>query len=192
MRGADANILLLGENGTGKDVIAKLLYRNSARYGRPFVNIDLGTIPENLFESELFGFEKGAFTDARQSKAGRIEIANGGTLFLDEIGNLSMPMQAKLLTAIEKRCVSRLGSTSSSSIDVRIISATNATCIGGWKKDFSDRICCIASIQLRFAFRHLGNAATTSYFWRNISSHATRESTKKRCEALPARRKTSC
>lgn len=126
LRGADANILLLGENGTGKDVIAKLLYRNSARYGRPFVNIDLGTIPENLFESELFGFEKGAFTDARQSKAGRIEIANGGTLFLDEIGNLSMPMQAKLLTAIEKRCVSRLGSTSSSSIDVRIISATNA------------------------------------------------------------------
>lgn len=126
LRGADANILLLGENGTGKDVIARLLYRNSARYGRPFVNIDLGTIPENLFESELFGFEKGAFTDAHKSKAGRIEIASGGTLFLDEIGNLSMPMQAKLLTAIEKRCVSRLGSTTSSSIDVRIISATNA------------------------------------------------------------------
>ena len=126
LRDTDANILVLGENGTGKDVIARLLYRCSPRYGRPFVTIDLGSIPEQLFESELFGYEKGAFTDARKPKAGRMEVATGGTLFLDEIGNLSLPMQAKLLTAIEKRQISRLGSTQSVSIDVRLICATNA------------------------------------------------------------------
>ena len=126
LRDTDANILILGENGTGKDVIARLLYRNSPRYGKPFVTIDLGSIPEQLFESELFGYEKGAFTDARKAKAGRMEVATGGTLFLDEIGNLSLPMQAKLLTAIEKRCISRLGSTQATPIDVRLICATNA------------------------------------------------------------------
>lgn len=126
LRDTDANILILGENGTGKDVIARLLYRSSPRYGRPFVTIDLGSIPEQLFESELFGYEKGAFTDARKPKAGRMEVATGGTLFLDEIGNLSLPMQAKLLTAIEKRQISRLGSTQAVSIDVRLICATNA------------------------------------------------------------------
>ena len=122
----DANLLLLGENGTGKDVIARLLYRYSPRYGKPFVTIDLGSIPEQLFESELFGFEKGAFTDAKKSKAGRMEVATNGTLFLDEIGNLSLPMQSKLLTAIEKRQISRLGSTQTMPIDVRLICATNA------------------------------------------------------------------
>ena len=122
----DANILILGENGTGKDVIARLLYRCSPRYGKPFVTIDLGSIPEQLFESELFGFEKGAFTDAKKSKAGRMEVATNGTLFLDEIGNLSLPMQSKLLTAIEKRQINRLGSTQTVPIDVRLICATNA------------------------------------------------------------------
>ena len=122
----DANILILGENGTGKDVIARLIYRCSPRYGKPFVTIDLGSIPEQLFESELFGFEKGAFTDAKKSKAGRMEVATSGTLFLDEIGNLSLPMQSKLLTAIEKRQISRLGSTQTIPIDVRLICATNA------------------------------------------------------------------
>lgn len=126
LRDTDANILLLGENGTGKDVIARMLYRNSPRLGKPFVTIDLGSIPEQLFESELFGYEKGAFTDARKPKAGRMEVATGGTLFLDEIGNLSLPMQAKLLTAIEKRQISRLGSTQATPIDVRLICATNA------------------------------------------------------------------
>ena len=121
----DANILILGENGTGKDVIARLIYRCSPRYGKPFVTIDLGSIPEQLFESELFGFEKGAFTDAKKSKAGRMEVATNGTLFLDEIGNLSLPMQSKLLTAIEKRQISRLGSTQTVPIDVRLICATN-------------------------------------------------------------------
>lgn len=122
----DANILILGENGTGKDVIARLIYRCSPRYGKPFVTIDLGSIPEQLFESELFGFEKGAFTDAKKSKAGRMEVATSGTLFLDEIGNLSLPMQSKLLTAIEKRQISRLGSTQTVPIDVSLICATNA------------------------------------------------------------------
>ena len=126
LRDTDANILILGENGTGKDVIARLLCRHSPRSGKPFVTIDLGSIPEQLFESELFGYEKGAFTDARKAKAGRMEVATGGTLFLDEIGNLSLPMQAKLLTAIEKRQISRLGSTQSTPIDVRLICATNA------------------------------------------------------------------
>ena len=122
----DANILILGENGTGKDLVARSLRFFSPRKDSPFVTIDLGSVPESLFESELFGYEKGAFTDARKSKAGRMEIASGGTLFLDEIGNLSLSMQSKLLTAIEKRKISRLGATSSIPIDVRLICATNA------------------------------------------------------------------
>ena len=121
----DANILILGENGTGKDLIARALYHHSPRCNQVFVSIDLGSIPEQLFESELFGYEKGAFTDARRDKPGRMEVASGGTLFLDEIGNLSLPMQAKLLTAIEKRQILRLGATRSVPIDVRLISATN-------------------------------------------------------------------
>jgi len=122
----EANILLLGENGTGKDLIANAIYRNSPRSQQVFVHLDLGAIPESLFESELFGHEKGAFTDAKKEKAGRMEIASGGTLFLNEIGNLSPAMQAKLLTAIEKKQISRLGSTRNIPIDVRFISATNA------------------------------------------------------------------
>ncbi len=122
----DANILILGENGTGKDLVARMLKFFSPRRQDVFVTIDLGSIPEQLFESELFGYEKGAFTDARRSKPGRMEMASGGTLFLDEIGNLSLPMQAKLLTAIEKRCITRLGAVEPVSIDVRLICATNA------------------------------------------------------------------
>lgn len=126
LRDTDANILILGENGTGKDLIARALYHASPRAEKLFVGIDLGSIPESLFESELFGYEKGAFTDARKDKAGRMEVASGGTLFLDEIGNLSLQMQAKLLTAIERREISRLGSSGRSiPIDVRLISATN-------------------------------------------------------------------
>ncbi|MBP5340662.1 MAG: sigma-54-dependent Fis family transcriptional regulator [Prevotella sp.] len=122
----DANVLILGENGTGKDVIARQLCALSGRNGKPFVSIDLGSVPEQLFESELFGYEKGAFTDARRSKAGRMETASGGTLFLDEIGNLPLSLQAKLLAALERREISRLGSTLTTPIDVRLLCATNA------------------------------------------------------------------
>ena len=122
----DANVLITGENGTGKDVVAHALHQLSDRARKPFVNIDLGCIPENLFESELFGYEKGAFTDAKNAKEGRIETADGGTLFLDEIGNLNLPMQQKLLTVIEKRETQRIGSNKVSLVDVRILAATNA------------------------------------------------------------------
>jgi len=125
LSGADANVLILGENGTGKDLIARAIYHHSPRAGKVFVSIDLGTIPDSLFESELFGYEKGAFTDAKKEKPGRMEAASGGTLFLDEIANLSLPMQAKMLTAIEKRTISRLGSNQSIPVNVRLISATN-------------------------------------------------------------------
>ena len=122
----DANVLITGENGTGKNVVAHALHQLSDRANKPFVNIDLGCIPENLFESELFGYEKGAFTDAKNAKEGRIETADGGTLFLDEIGNLNLPMQQKLLTVIEKRETQRIGSNKVSHVDVRILAATNA------------------------------------------------------------------
>lgn len=125
LQDTEANILLLGENGTGKDLIAQTLFGQSPRKHQPYVTIDLGSIPETLFESELFGYEKGSFTDAHREKAGRLEVASGGTLFLNEIGNLPLHLQAKLLTVIEKRKVSRLGSTQERNIDVRIISATN-------------------------------------------------------------------
>ena len=122
----DANVLILGENGTGKDVVARILKLLSPRRDDPFVAIDLGSVPEQLFESELFGYEKGAFTGANVSKPGRMEVASGGTLFLDEIGNLSLTMQAKLLTALESKNITRVGGTKSKKIDVRLISATNA------------------------------------------------------------------
>ncbi|MDE7347694.1 MAG: sigma-54 dependent transcriptional regulator [Muribaculaceae bacterium] len=122
----DANILITGENGSGKDVVAHLLHYYSHRKDKPFISIDLGTIPEHLFESELFGHEKGAFTDAKAAKAGRLESAAGGTAFLDEIGNLLPGAQQKLLTMIEKREISHLGSTKVNKVDVRILSATNA------------------------------------------------------------------
>ena len=122
----DANVLILGENGTGKDVIARHLCTLSNRAAKPFVSIDLGSVAEQLFESELFGYEKGAFTGAVKAKAGRMEAANGGTLFLDEIGNLPLSLQAKLLAALERREISRLGSTQVTSVDVRLLCATNA------------------------------------------------------------------
>ena len=125
LKNADANILLQGENGTGKDLIAYTLHKQSSRNQEAFVPIDLGSIPHNLFESELFGYEKGAFTDAGKSKSGRFEIASGGTLFLNEIGNLPLMLQSKLLTVIEQQKINRLGSTRETPIDVRLICATN-------------------------------------------------------------------
>ena len=122
---SDMSVLILGANGTGKESVAQGIHANSGRDGK-FLAVNCGALPRELAASLLFGHEKGAFTDARKAKAGRMEVATGGTLFLDEIGNLSLPMQAKLLTAIEKRCISRLGSTQATPIDVRLICATNA------------------------------------------------------------------
>lgn len=121
----DANVLVLGENGTGKDAVARALHRQSPRSEEAFIRVDLGAVSESLFESELFGHKKGAFTDAKEDRAGRFEIASGGTLFLDEIGNLSLPLQAKLLTALETRTITRLGTNKPIPIDVRLICATN-------------------------------------------------------------------
>lgn len=121
----DANVLILGENGTGKELAARSLHLQSARAAGPFVHVDLGAVPETLFESELFGHVKGAFTDAREDRAGRFEAAHGGTLFLDEIGNLSLPLQAKLLTALQSRSITRVGANQPQRIDVRLICATN-------------------------------------------------------------------
>lgn len=121
----DANVLILGENGTGKEMIARALHRRSHRKENVFINVDMGAISENLFESELFGYVKGAFTDAREDRAGRFEVANGGTLFLDEIGNLPLPLQSKLLTVLQSRKVHRVGAVTSKSIDFRLVCASN-------------------------------------------------------------------
>jgi DNA-binding NtrC family response regulator len=121
----DANVLILGENGTGKELIARAIHRNSSRQAETFASVDLGSITETLFESELFGHKKGSFTDAKEDRPGRFELANTGTLFLDEIGNLSMPLQAKLLTVLQNRKVSRVGSNKDTTIDIRLICATN-------------------------------------------------------------------
>jgi two-component system response regulator HydG len=121
----DANILVLGENGTGKELIARAIHLKSLRKDNVFIGVDMGAITETLFESELFGHKKGAFTDAKDDRAGRFEIAHNGTLFLDEIGNLSLPLQSKLLTALQKREVTRIGSNQSVSVDIRLICATN-------------------------------------------------------------------
>lgn len=122
----DANVLLLGENGTGKLVMAEYLFRHSKRKNEPFVHIDLGSLSDNLFEAELFGYAKGAFTDAKTDKAGKIENADGGTVFLDEIGNLSLQLQQKILTLIQTKKLSRIGETKERFPDVRFIFATNA------------------------------------------------------------------
>lgn len=121
----DANVLILGENGTGKEVIARELHSRSLRAKEAFISVDMGALPETLFESELFGTMKGAFTDAKEDRAGRFEIASGGTLFLDEIGNISLPAQSKLLAALQNRTITRLGSSKQIPVDIRLICATN-------------------------------------------------------------------
>ncbi len=122
----DASAMLIGESGVGKELFAKFIHKNSPRKDGPFIAINMAAIPENLIESELFGFEKGAFTDASAMKKGQFELASGGTLFLDEIGEMPLNLQPKLLRAIQEREITRLGATKSVKIDVRIVSATNA------------------------------------------------------------------
>jgi len=121
----DANVLILGENGTGKYVFAEFIHQNSERKEQPFVHVDLGSLSDNLFESELFGYTKGAFTDAKTDTAGRFETASGGTIFLDEIGNIPLHLQSKLLHVLQTKTVTRLGESKARPLNVRIISATN-------------------------------------------------------------------
>lgn len=121
----DANVLILGENGTGKDLIARALHENSNRANKPFIKVDVGSLTSTLFESELFGYKKGAFTGANEDRKGRFEAANGGTLFLDEIGNITLGQQVRLLTVLQNRQVTPLGSNESIPVDIRLICATN-------------------------------------------------------------------
>jgi len=121
----DANILILGENGTGKDLLAEAIHQKSLRSKQPFVKVDVGALSESLFESELFGHKKGAFTDAREDRMGRFEEANGGTLFLDEIGNITPTQQSRLLTVLQNRYIIPLGSNQKINLDIRLICATN-------------------------------------------------------------------
>ncbi len=141
----DANILILGENGTGKELVARSLHKYSKRSDKSFISVDMGSMNENLFESELFGHDKGAFTDAKSEKIGRFEIAEGGTLFLDEIGNIPLHLQAKILRALESRKISRVGSSKQIDIDIRLITATNENlnervASGDFRKDLLYRI----------------------------------------------------
>jgi two-component system response regulator HydG len=122
----DANVLLLGENGTGKEVVARAIHNQSNRADEAFISVDLGSVPATLFESEMFGHEKGSFTDAKETRIGKFELANKGTLFLDEIGNLSADLQVKLLSVIQSRSLTKIGSSKVVQLDVRIICATNA------------------------------------------------------------------
>lgn len=141
----DAGVILLGENGTGKDLLANAIHRNSRRSARPFVTINCGAIPNDLLESELFGYESGAFTGATRSKPGKIELADGGTLFLDEIGEMSVNLQAKLLRMLQNREIERLGGVQTRKIDVRVIVATNRNipemvAVGTFREDLYYRL----------------------------------------------------
>ena len=141
----DANILITGENGTGKEVLAREIHWLSKRHAKQMVTVDMGAITETLFESELFGYMRGAFTDAKTDKPGKMELAEGSTLFLDEIGNLSYPLQAKLLTALQRRTITRIGGTKEIPINIRLISATNRNLQemvreGTFREDLLDRI----------------------------------------------------
>lgn len=141
----EANVLILGENGTGKEIVAREIHNQSERKDQVFMNVDLGALSESIFESELFGHVKGSFTDAKEDRIGRFQAASGGTIFLDEIGNLSQAMQAKLLSVLQNRIVTSLGSNKEENVDIRLISATNAEILklvqeGAFREDLLYRI----------------------------------------------------
>lgn len=146
----DANILILGENGTGKDLVAEALHRKSLRSQQPYVKIDVGALTESLFESELFGHKKGAFTDAREDRIGRFEEANNGTLFLDEIGNITLAQQSRLLTVLQNRYIIPLGSNQKTDLNIRLICATNIplSVLGNEQKFRKDLIYRINTVEI--------------------------------------------
>ena len=179
----DANILILGENGTGKDLVAKSIHDKSLRSKQPFIKVDIGALTETLFESELFGHTKGAFTDAKDERMGRFEAANGGTLFLYEIGNISLQQQAKLLTALQNRQITRLGSNQPIPVDIRLICATNLSLaelsdVNRFRKDLIYRINTVEIIvpplrkrkdDILLLTEHFTKIYSTKYFKTNIS-----------------------
>ncbi len=179
----DANILILGENGTGKDLIAKAIQEKSLRNKQPYIKVDIGSLTESLFESELFGHKKGAYTDAKDDRVGRFEAANGGTLFLDEIGNISLQQQAKLLTALQNRQIIRLGSNQIIPVDIRLICATNLPMNelaneNRFRKDLIYRINTVEIIvpplrkrkdDIALLTEHFSKIYSTKYFKNNIS-----------------------
>jgi two-component system response regulator HydG len=179
----DANILILGENGTGKDLIAKAIHDNSLRKDKPFIKVDVGALTSSLFESELFGYVKGAFTDAREDRQGRFEAAEGGTLFLDEIGNISLQQQARLLTVLQNRHITPLGSNTPIPVDIRLICATNSSLEilaneDNFRKDLIYRINTVEIIipplrvrerDISLLAKHFIEVYTEKYFKSNIS-----------------------
>jgi len=179
----DANILILGENGTGKDLVAKSIHEKSLRSKQPFIKVDIGALTETLFESELFGHTKGAYTDAKDERIGRFEAANGGTLFLDEIGNISLQQQAKLLTALQNRQITRLGSNQPIPVDIRLICATNLSLaelsdVNRFRKDLIYRINTVEIIvpplrkrkeDIVLLTEHFTKIYSTKYFKNGIS-----------------------
>jgi two-component system response regulator HydG len=179
----DANILILGENGTGKDLIAKAIHDNSLRKDKPFIKVDVGALTSSLFESELFGYVKGAFTDAREDRQGRFEAAEGGTLFLDEIGNISLQQQARLLTVLQNRHITPLGSNTTIPVDIRLICATNSRLEilaneDNFRKDLIYRINTVEIVipplrererDITLLAKHFIEVYTDKYFKSNIS-----------------------
>ncbi|WP_034057205.1 sigma-54-dependent transcriptional regulator [Lacinutrix jangbogonensis] len=179
----DANILVLGENGTGKDLIAKAIHDNSLRKDKPFIKVDVGALTASLFESELFGYVKGAFTDAREDRQGRFEAAEGGTLFLDEIGNISLQQQARLLTVLQNRHITPLGSNTSIPVDIRLICATNSSLEilaneDNFRKDLIYRINTVEIVipplrdrdrDITLLAKHFIEVYTDKYFKSNVS-----------------------
>jgi two-component system response regulator HydG len=179
----DANILILGENGTGKDLIAKAIHDNSLRKDKPFIKVDVGALTSSLFESELFGYVKGAFTDAKEDRKGRFEAAEGGTLFLDEIGNISLHQQARLLTVLQNRHITPLGSNTEVPVDIRLICATNSSLEtlaneDNFRKDLIYRINTVEIVipplrdrerDITLLAKHFIDVYTEKYFKSNIS-----------------------
>lgn len=150
----DAAILLLGESGVGKEVFANYIHNHSLRAKAPFIAINMAAIPDNLLESELFGYEKGAFTDATEGRAGKFESANGGSVFLDEIGEMPASLQAKLLRVLQEKEIVRLGSSKPIKVDIRFIAATNADIQKKLKRANLEKIYFLGYKQSLFIFRH--------------------------------------